>query len=165
MKLFKCYIVGLNVKCGRPPNLVTKIKVTEEFEDCWSKKQNNNNNNNNNNQIGLKMLWILMTFKIEGGKKIKKLIKSRKLKINNWKNQTVKKNRLKFWKNRPVRFAFGFRSLKLKKPIRTEPKPKKIESNQKNRSKPVWTSFCPKNWTEPKPVSFLTGFGSVLYFF
>jgi len=44
MKLFKCYIVGLNVKCGWPPNLVTKIKVTEEFEDCWSKKKNNNNN-------------------------------------------------------------------------------------------------------------------------
>jgi hypothetical protein len=33
MKLFKCYIVDLNVKCGRPPNLVTKIKVTEEFAD------------------------------------------------------------------------------------------------------------------------------------
>jgi len=93
------------------------------------------------------------------------------------KNRTVKKNRLKFWKNRPDRFGFGFISLKPKKSNRTETnqaKPKKTEPNRaktnpnrknraktepnqkktsqtgKNRAKPVWTGFCPKkpNWTE-----------------
>ena len=34
-------------------------------------------------------------------------------------------NRLKFLKNRPVRFSFGFISLKPKKPNQTKPKPEK----------------------------------------
>ena len=37
----------------------------------------------------------------------------------------MKKNRLKFLKNRPVRFSFGFISLKPKKPNQTKPKPEK----------------------------------------
>jgi len=60
-------------------------------------------------------------------------------------------NRLNFWKNRPVRFSFGFINKKLKKPNRTEtdkkpekkpsqtgPKPSqtgKTEPNRKNRAK------------------------------
>jgi hypothetical protein len=64
-----------------------------------------------------------------------------------------------------VRFGFGFISLKLKKPNRTEPKPEKTESNRKKPSqtkpkpsqtrkkpsqteKPSQTGFCPKNRTE-----------------
>jgi len=81
-------------------------------------------------------------------KKTEKLIKSRKLEKNNWKNRTVKKNRLKFWKNWPVRFGFGFISLKPKKLNRTE--------TEKNRAKtePNWFEpvFVLKNQTEPKSV-------------
>jgi hypothetical protein len=60
----------------------------------------------------------------------KKTEKLRKLEKNNWKNQTVKKNRLKFWKNQPVRFY--------------KPKTKKTG---KNRTK---TGFCSKklNWNQ-----------------
>jgi len=93
---------------------------------------------------------------LEVSKKIKKSIKPRKLEKNNQKNQTVKKNRLnrlKFWENQPVRFGFGFISLKLKKPNRiqtgkTEPNWKKTSQTGKNRAKLVWTDFCPKkpNW-------------------
>jgi len=61
-------------------------------------------------------------------------------KNKNWKNRTVKKNRLnrlKFWKNRPIQFGFSFISLK---PNRTEPKLKKQSQNQskleKTESKP-----------------------------
>ena len=90
-------------------------------------------------------------------KKIKKLIKPRKLKKNNQKNRTVKKNRLQFWKNWSVRFRFY------------KPKTEKTEPNRKkNEPKPVWTSFCPKkpNRTEPKPVGFFfkTNFGLVTFF-
>ena len=108
-------------------------------------------------------------------KKTGKPIKPRKLEKKNRKNRTEKKNRLNrlhFWKNRPVRFGFGFISKKPKKPNRnrqktrkqtepnrknrakTEPnrknraKPKKTEpkpsQNRKNRVKPIWTGFCPK---------------------
>ena len=81
--------------------------------------------------------------------------KNNNWKNNNRKNRTVKKNRLnrlKFLKNRPVRFGSGFISLK---PNRNEPKP---EKNKKNWVKPVWTGFCPKkpNRTETgrfEPVS------------
>jgi hypothetical protein len=80
----------------------------------------------------------------------------------------VKKNRLNFWKNRPIRFGFGFISLKPKKPNRTKPKQKKssqtgknwakTSQTGKNRVKPVWTGFCSKkpNRTETdrfEPVS------------
>ena len=65
-----------------------------------------------------------------GEKKTEKLIKSRKLKK---KNRTVKKNRLEFWKNWPVRF--GFISLKLKKPNWTEPKQKKNKKNPSQTGK------------------------------
>jgi len=64
-------------------------------------------------------------------KKTKKPIKPKK--------QTVKKNSLKFWKDRPIQFGFNFINLK----------PKKLNPNRKNRAKPV---FVKKNWTEPKPV-------------
>jgi hypothetical protein len=71
----------------------------------------------------------------------------------------VKKNRLKFWKNRPVRFQF----YKLK----TEPNRIQIE---KNRAKPVWTGFVLKNRTETgrfEPVSFFLNkiFGLVIFFY
>jgi hypothetical protein len=42
---------------------------------------------------------------------------------------------IKILKNWPVWFGFGFISLKLKKPNRTEPKQKKTESNRK-KTKP-----------------------------
>jgi hypothetical protein len=64
-------------------------------------------------------LWKMQCIFVVNSKKKKKLKKPEK---NNWKNQTVKKNRLnhlKFWKNQPVRFGFGFISLKPKKPNRT----------------------------------------------
>jgi hypothetical protein len=70
---------------------------------------------------------------IRDKKKIKKLIKPIKQKKNtNRKNRTVKKNWLKFWKNRLVWFGFGFISLKLKKPNRTQTE--KTEPNQKTES-------------------------------
>jgi hypothetical protein len=56
------------------------------------------------------------------------------------KTEPWKKNQLKFWKNRPVRFWFI--SLKLKKPS-------KIEKTKSNRFEPV---FVQKNQIEPKPV-------------
>jgi hypothetical protein len=104
-------------------------------------------------------------------KKTEKLIKPRKLekkKPNCEKNQL---NRLKFWKNRP--FGFGFISLKPKKlnwtqtGKKTEPKPSQTritEPNRKNKAKPVWTGFCPKNPNRTKPKSiglnrFRFGFG------
>ena len=63
-------------------------------------------------------------------KKTKKPIKSRKPEKNNRKNRIVKKNRLEFLKNQPVRFGLGFISLKLEN---------RTESNQtqtkKNRAK------------------------------
>ena len=85
------------------------------------------------NSLHLKAVYIV----IRGEKKTK----PRKLEKKNW---IVKKNRLKFWKNRPVRFGFGFINLKPKKlnqTGKTEPNrfcPKKTEPNR-NRS--VWTGF------------------------
>jgi hypothetical protein len=103
----------------------------------------------------------------------KKLLK----KPNREKNRL---NRLKFWKNRPVRFGFGFINLKPKKPKRTEPKRKKPsqtgkkpsqnEKTEPNRFEPVFVlkklnrnrSVCTgfrlviflyKNWTEPKMIT------------
>jgi hypothetical protein len=95
--------------------------------------------------------------------KQKKLKNQENNKKNNKKNQTVKKNRLnqlKFWKNRPVRFGFGFISLKPKKSNRTEPKPEKNWAKpEKNRAKLKKTEqnwfeqvFVLKNRTEPKPA-------------
>jgi len=107
-------------------------------------------------------------------KKTGKSIKSRKQKKNNRKNQTVKKNRLnrlKFLKNRPVRFCFGFISLKLKKPNRIQTE--KTEPNRKKTSqteKPSKAGFCPKkpNRTETgrfEPVLvFFLNFGLVIVF-
>ena len=102
----------------------------------------------------------------------KKTEKPRKPEKNNRKNWTMKKNRLKFWKNQSVWFGFGFISLKPKKLNRTQTKKtgKKIKPNRKNRAKPenrskpenrakpVWTGFYPKkpNQTETsqfEPIS------------
>jgi hypothetical protein len=61
---------------------------------------------------------------------------------------------------------FRFYKLKTKKTNRTEPKPKKTESNRKNRAKPktrakpIWIGFCPK-----KPNRTETGFGLLSVFF
>jgi hypothetical protein len=85
---------------------------------------------------------LISIYIIRGEKKTKKLIKPRKQK-NNRKNQTVKKNWLKFWKNRPVRFGFGFITLKLKKPNRTQ--------TGKKPSQTGLNRFCHKK-TEPKQV-------------
>jgi hypothetical protein len=63
-------------------------------------------------------------------KNIKKLIKLKKQKQNNQKNQTVKKIDWNFFKNRPVQFGFGFISLKPKKPNRNRKKPSQTEKNQ-----------------------------------
>jgi hypothetical protein len=91
-------------------------------------------------------------------KKTEKLRKIRKLeRKNNWKNRTVKKNRLNLKKT--GRFGFGFINLKLKKPYRTEPKPKKT---WKNRVKPIWTGFYPKKSNRNRSV--WTGFGFFLNF-
>jgi hypothetical protein len=78
--------------------------------------------------------------------------KPRKSEKNNWKNRIVKKNqlnRLKFWKNRPVRFYKP-------KTEKTEPNPnrKKTKPNRKNRVKPVWTGFCPKKLNQIKTDRF-----------
>ena len=89
-------------------------------------------------------------------KKTKKPKKSGK-KITEKPNR--EKNRLEFWKNWPVRFGFGFISLKLKKPNRNEPKQKKTKPNRKknraklkklsqNRAKQKKQSQTEKNRTE-----------------
>jgi len=75
----------------------------------------------------------------------KKTEKSIKLKKNNRKNRTVKKNRLKLKKNRSVRF--GFISLKPEKLNRTQTKKKfgkKPSQNQAKPEKPSQIGFCPK---------------------
>jgi len=123
----------------------------------------------------------------------KKTRKSRKPEKNNWKNRIEKKNRLNrlnFWKNRPVRFGFGFISKKPKKPNRTEtdkkpekkpsqtePKPRKPSQNRKNRAKTGKTEpnrfepvFSLKNRTEtgrfdPVSVRFSKKKNSVWLFF
>jgi hypothetical protein len=63
-------------------------------------------------------------------------------KKNNQKNRTMKKNRLEFLQNRPVRFGFGFISLKLKKPNRTQTKKNLSQIGKKTES----------NRTKPEPV-------------
>jgi hypothetical protein len=87
-------------------------------------------------------------FSLGVSKKTEKPIKPRKLEKNNRKNRIVKKNqlnRLKFKKNRLVRFGFGFISKKLKKPNRTP-----TEKNQK-KTKPNQAKIEPKpEKTEPK---------------
>jgi hypothetical protein len=82
---------------------------------------------------------------------------------NNRKNWIVKKNRLEFWKNQPVRFRF-YKTETEKTELnpnrrKTEPNWKKPSQNQKNRAKPKKLSqiglnrFFPKNnRTEPKLV-------------
>jgi len=105
---------------------------------------------------------------IRGEKKTEKL---RKPKKNNRKNRTVKKNRLKFWKNRQVWFY--------------KPKTKKTEPNRnrknraksaKNRAKPKnrgqnrFEPVVPKNRTELKPVGlnwfrfFFKNFSLIIFF-
>jgi hypothetical protein len=51
-------------------------------------------------------------------------------------------NRLEFLQNRPVRFGFGFISLKLKKPNRTQTKKNLSQIGKKTES----------NRTKPEPV-------------
>ena len=90
----------------------------------------------------------------------------------------MKKNKLNFLKNRPVRFGFGFINLKLKKPNRTQTKNNrakleknlakinraKTKPNRKNRAKPVWIGFCPKKPNQlNRHRSVWTGFGFFHY--
>jgi len=117
------------------------------------------------------MITRNVNFWLGMGKKTGKPIKPRKLEKKNRKNRTEKKNRLNrlnFWKNRPVRFGFGFINKKPKKPNRTETDKKpekkpsqtgKTEPNRENRAKTGKTEpnrfelvFSLKNRTEPKPV-------------
>jgi hypothetical protein len=90
------------------------------------------------------IIQVYQLLRVIGEKKIEK---SKKLEKNNRKNRAVKKNRLKFWKNQPVRFYKP-------KTEKTKPNPnrKKTEPNRKNRVKLVWTDSCPKkpNWTGKK---------------
>jgi len=70
------------------------------------------------------------------------------------KNRTVKNNRLnrlKFWKNQPIRFRFYKPKTEKTEPNRTqtEKKPEPNQAKLKNRAKPV---FVLKNRTEPKPI-------------
>jgi hypothetical protein len=85
----------------------------------------------------------------------------------------MKKNRLKFKKNRPVWFGFGFIRLKLKKPNRTEKtesnwkKPSQTEKFEPSRFEPV---FFLKNRTEtgrfePVSVFFKKNFNLVIFFY
>ena len=114
--------------------------------------------------------------KIGVSKKTEKPIKPEKKITEKTEPKITRLNRLKFWKNQPVRF--GFISKKPKKPNRTESKPEKnraktrknqaktekTEPNQKtepNRFEPV---LALKNRTEPKPVS-LTRFRFNFVFF
>jgi len=65
-------------------------------------------------------------------------------------------NRLKFLKNQPVRFGFGFISLKQKKQNRTKPNlnrknKKNLSQTAKKPSKIDLNRFLSKK-TEPKPV-------------
>jgi hypothetical protein len=50
----------------------------------------------------------------------------------------MKKNRLEFWKNQPVRFGFGFIGLKPKKPNQTEPRLKKTKKKTELNRVLVW---------------------------
>ena len=103
---------------------------------------------------------------VEVSKKIKKPIKPRKPeKTNNWKNQTVKKNLLKFWKKLTGSVRFWFYKPETE-PNRTKPKPKNTGKTEPNREKPSQTGkkpsqtgktepnqfFSQNNWTKPKPV-------------
>ena len=118
-----------------------------------------------NANLQLSNLW-----KLEVRKKTKKPRKSKK---NNWKNRIVKKNRLKFWKNRLVWFRFYKSKTKKtkpnpnkKKPSQIIKKPSQIKKTEPNRFEPV---FVLKNRTEPdrfEPVSvfFLNNFGLVIFF-
>ena len=65
-------------------------------------------------------------------------------KKSNWKNRTEKKNRLIFWKNRPVRFRFYKQK---NEPNRTETETDK--KPEKNRAKPSQNRAKPKK-TESK---------------
>jgi hypothetical protein len=86
-------------------------------------------------------------------KKTEKPIKPRKPEKNNRKNRTVKKNRLNFWKNRPVRFRFfkpGTKKTELNPNRKNRAKPEKnLAKPEPNRFEPV---FVLKNRTEPKLV-------------
>jgi len=52
-------------------------------------------------------------------------------KKNNRKNRIVKKNRLEFFKNQPVRFGLGFISLKLENQTESN----RTQTKKKNRAK------------------------------
>jgi hypothetical protein len=83
-------------------------------------------------------------------KKIKKVKKSGKIEKKNQKNRTVKKNqlnRLKFLKNQPVRFGFGFISLKQKKQNRTKP-----NLNRKNKKNLSQTGKKPSQTKKPSKI-------------
>jgi hypothetical protein len=80
--------------------------------------------------------------------KIKKIGKK-----NNWKNQNMKKNRLKFWKNWLVWFRFYKSKTEKIEPQKTWNNPsqtEKIKPNRKYQIKPVWINFYPKKSNQTK---------------
>jgi len=126
--------------------IVTRVTNTSNSYSQWS--------------AGKEASWILTTRSEQKNQKTDKI----------GKKPNREKNRLEFWKNRPVWFQF-YKSETEKtkpkkssqnraKPEKTEPKPKKRAKPKKpsqtgkNLAKPVWTDFCSKksNRTEPKPV-------------
>jgi hypothetical protein len=108
----------------------------------------------------------IVNTQLEGEKKTKKPIKLKKLKKKIIeKTEPYRLNRLKFWKNQPVRFSFDFISLKPKKPSQPglnqflSKKPNRTETGQfepvsvQFRFFLIWFSyFFNKNWTEPKMI-------------
>jgi len=129
-------------------------------DGCWSSSRTTSKVTCHPLHSGLAHVNRKATAELRGEQKNWKnrLNKENRKKINR-KNRTVKKNRLnrlKFWKNRPVRFDFGFISKKPnwtqtgKKPSQT----RKTEQNRKNRAKPVWTGFFPKKPNRTKTSGF-----------
>jgi len=84
------------------------------------------------------------------------------------KTRGEQKNRLKFKKNRPVRFDFGFISLKLKKtepnrkkPSQTGKKPSQARKKPIQTGKPSQTGFVPKITEPNRNWSVWTGFSFI----
>jgi hypothetical protein len=98
---------------------------------------------NHLNFVSRFLLFIFNVLLLGGEKKkTEKPIKLRKPEKNNRKNRTVKKNRLKFLKNRPVWFRFY------------KPETEKTESNpnrknRKNRIEPEKNQVKPKKPSQP----------------
>jgi len=99
------------------------------------------------------LVWSAPYPTIGVSKKTGKPIKPRKLEKKTEKTEP-KKNRLNFWKNRPVRFGFDFINKKPKKPNWTEQKP---EKPSQNRAKPKNTEPNRKKLSQNRENQAKTG--------